>query len=376
MIRKAFRTACMFCMVMLIWAPGFSQQWGREPVGESGYIDWSEMRAYATGVGIAPGGDSSESHRRILANRAAIVVAKRNLLEVVRGVRIDSDTVVENFMIKSDIISSKVNAVLEGASVEEGQHQRDGSCVVRVSVPLTGKLGEAVFVGGGLPAQTMEGAEDLLRRIKALEKRMGDLERKLSSQHKISMEQRHLLDLCFRMIAYLRETAAQGLHPVAYGGSEGLERLEKEQARLSREVRALAERLDRLEGRTGKTEPETRTAEKPKILHTGLVVDARGLGFRPCLVPEIYGRDTILYPRSDVDFEQAITAGYVRYYSNLGQAQRSASMGRLPYTVKAKRLYRNKKGCLDLEVKDAQYLESVLAQEGNFLRACKVIIVF
>jgi hypothetical protein len=51
-------------------------------------------------------------------------------------------------------------------------------------------------------------------------------------------------------------------------------------------------------------------------------------------------------------------------------------MGRLPYTVKAKALYRNKKGCLDLQEKDAQYLESVLAREENFLKACKVVIVF
>lgn len=376
MIRNALRTACMFCILILVGSPGFSQQWAREPVGESGYIDWSEMKAYATGVGIAPAGLSSESQGRILANRAAIVVAKRNLLEVVKGVRIDSDTLVENFMIKSDAISSRVTGILEGADVEEGIYQRDGSCLVRVSIPLTGKFGEAVFSREKGPALPPEGAGDLLKRIADLEKRVGILEMRLSSQRKISAEQQRLLDLCIRMIAYIRETSGQGLHAVAYGAGEGLEGLEKEQARLSLEIKALAERLARLEERLGKTEPAAKRAVEEKILHTGLVVDARGFGFRPCLVPEIYGKGAILYPRRDVDLEQAITAGYVRYYNNLGQAQRSAIMGNLPYTVKAKGLYGNKKGSLDLEERDAQYLESVLAREGNFLKACKVVIVF
>jgi hypothetical protein len=366
----------MFLAVFLMAATAArAQDWAREPVGEGGYIDWSEMKAYATGVGIAPP-NTAEGQRRILANRAAIVVARRNLLEVVKGVRIDSETRVENFIVRSDAISSRVNGALEGADVQEGIYQRDGSCLVRVSVPLAGKLVEALFSAERGAAGVREGAKGLQERIEALEKRVAVLEMRVSSQKQISADQQRLIDLCLRMIAYLREMSDYGLQAVANQKGDGLGRLEKEQARLSSEIQALSSRLVRLEAQFAKTGPAPKAPAVQKAPHTGLVVDARGLGFRPCLKPAIYGKGKILYPRGDVDLNEAITGGYVRYYHNLGQAQISSTVGTLPYTAKAVGLYADKKGNLELEDKDTQYLESALEQEENFLKSCKVVIVF
>ncbi len=55
----------------------------------SGSINWSQGVVYATGYGTARP-DTSAAQKRILSERAAVVDAQRNLLEMTQGVRITS----------------------------------------------------------------------------------------------------------------------------------------------------------------------------------------------------------------------------------------------------------------------------------------------
>lgn len=74
---------------------------------------------------------------KVLARRAAVTDAQRNLLESVKGVAVDSDTTVENFMLKSDIIHTKVNGIITGARVISEESQ-DGVYRVTMAVPVYG----------------------------------------------------------------------------------------------------------------------------------------------------------------------------------------------------------------------------------------------
>lgn len=75
---------------------------------------------------------------KVLARRAAVVDAQRNLLESVKGVAVDSETTVENFMLKSDIIHTKVNGIITGARVVSEEMQPDGVYKVTMAVPVYG----------------------------------------------------------------------------------------------------------------------------------------------------------------------------------------------------------------------------------------------
>lgn len=75
---------------------------------------------------------------KVLARRAAVTDAQRNLLESVKGVAVDSDTTVENFMLKSDIIHTKVNGIITGARVISEEVQSDGVYKVTMAVPVYG----------------------------------------------------------------------------------------------------------------------------------------------------------------------------------------------------------------------------------------------
>jgi len=60
-----------------------------EKIGDYGYIDWLNQKVYAKGLGIAPKNKRNSTQANALAYRAAVVVAQRNLLEVIKGVHID-----------------------------------------------------------------------------------------------------------------------------------------------------------------------------------------------------------------------------------------------------------------------------------------------
>ena len=109
--------------------------------------------------------------------------------------------------------------------------------------------------------------------------------------------------------------------------------------------------------------------------YTGLVIDARNTGFRPCLKPEISGRGQVLYPGNYINQEKAIRSGYVRYYRNLARAQKSARVGSLPLTIKATGTVQEKRG-LSISTADSQALSRMSADPDGFLANCQVIIVF
>ncbi len=81
----------------------------------SGEIDWSGNTVRATGTGVLDPNNPNIAQARLMAERAAVVVAQRNLLETVQGVRVDSETRVENFMTDYDVIYTRVEGLVKNA---------------------------------------------------------------------------------------------------------------------------------------------------------------------------------------------------------------------------------------------------------------------
>lgn len=92
----------------------------------------------AKGMGIADGERfPMEVQARMMSRRAALVDAQRNLLEITNGVRITSGTTVENMMVTSDKVGTRVKGVLEGAFiVDEKTYEDSGSWVSEVELAL------------------------------------------------------------------------------------------------------------------------------------------------------------------------------------------------------------------------------------------------
>ncbi len=117
-------------------------------VGSSGKVDWTTGVITAVGIGAPPAQPANAAQARAMAERAAQVVAYRNLLEAVKGVRLDSTTTVENFMVTSDVIRTQVSGFVQGAMVMDKKYMSDGSVEVTVGMKLTGALADSLLPKG------------------------------------------------------------------------------------------------------------------------------------------------------------------------------------------------------------------------------------
>jgi hypothetical protein len=114
-----------------------------EPAGTDGAIDWTKNVVTATGFGAPPANAVNAAQARAMAERAAFLVATRNLLETIKGIRVDSATLVENMMVSSDVIKTEVSGFVQGAQIIKKQVSPDGSVMVTVAMKLTGDFSNA-----------------------------------------------------------------------------------------------------------------------------------------------------------------------------------------------------------------------------------------
>jgi len=94
--------------------------------------------ASAIGIGAPPAKPINMAQARAMAKRAAVIVARRNLLEIIKGVRIDSVTLIKDFVVKSDIINNQIDGYLERSQVVDIAYMSDGSVEATVAMNLRG----------------------------------------------------------------------------------------------------------------------------------------------------------------------------------------------------------------------------------------------
>lgn len=108
--------------------------------GSKGVVNWEKGAAadiVVWGIGLPPANMPIE-RGRILAERAAIVDGYRQLAETINGVQIDSETTIKDLAVESDVVRASVSALVKGALVVEKQTNDDGSCRVKMTIPVYG----------------------------------------------------------------------------------------------------------------------------------------------------------------------------------------------------------------------------------------------
>lgn len=112
-----------------------------------GTVDWSTQVVRATGIG-APNPNMPLQAQRAGAVRAAKLNALRNLLEVVKGINLTSETTVENSMVTNDVIVTRIEGVIRNfTQVGEPRYFSTGDVEVVIEVPLTGDLSNVLLPG-------------------------------------------------------------------------------------------------------------------------------------------------------------------------------------------------------------------------------------
>jgi hypothetical protein len=132
-----------------------AQQSVTQAVG-NGEIDWSEQVIRATGSG-APNPDAPNiAAARLGAERAAKADALRNILEIIKGVRIDSETLVVNAMTQNDVIRTRVQGIVRGARVVNTRYLSDGAVEVSLEIRMANPAAPTDSLAATvLPPQTL-----------------------------------------------------------------------------------------------------------------------------------------------------------------------------------------------------------------------------
>lgn len=149
-MKLRFLSAAVIAGLLLLFSGmGLSQEkisaseW-TEKIGQ-GTVNWSAGYIEAVGIGAPPDRTVGKANARPMALRAAKVDAYRNLLEITKGVRVDSITTVKDFTIESDVINTQVDGLVKGGVIVDQQYMSDGTVEVRIRMPLYGNLAQVVI---------------------------------------------------------------------------------------------------------------------------------------------------------------------------------------------------------------------------------------
>lgn len=109
-----------------------------------------------TGVGTIPENAETAAQGKAMGRRGALVDAYRNLAETVKGLSLTSETKVENLMVKSDKINTKVQAIVKGAQVVDERYLPGGMIEIDLFIDEAG-MKEIIRLSEQLDAENGDG---------------------------------------------------------------------------------------------------------------------------------------------------------------------------------------------------------------------------
>lgn len=110
----------------------------------NGSINWTEQYIEAKGYSVIDNQRFPNPARaKLMAQRGAVVDAQRNLLEIIKGVNITSETTVQDMITSKDYIYSRIDGIIKGAQQVGEPVEKNGIIEVTMRVPIYSKNGLA-----------------------------------------------------------------------------------------------------------------------------------------------------------------------------------------------------------------------------------------
>jgi len=149
-ITKRFRWLIAFCLLSLP-AVVVAQEAGVTEGDlklDHGQVNWTERTITATGSGAPDLKAQNVAVARLGAERVAKLDALRNILETLKGVRLNSDVTVKNEMLTSSKMRSKIEGIARRFKVLKTKYYSDGGVDVTVQMSLDGQVASTLLDSG------------------------------------------------------------------------------------------------------------------------------------------------------------------------------------------------------------------------------------
>lgn len=299
----------------------------------SSKMNWSSGMVTAEGFGVAPE-NKREQVGRLLACRAAVTDAQRNLLEATEGVKVTVDTSISKMASQYDTVKSAVEGVVKGASIIERTLVDDVTCKVTMGI----------FVGGKLTASVYQ--------------------QSITNDTQLG----HLWDM------FWQGELAFGMLSTAHAQTPDSASLTSTApVAINSEFERLDQRVSKLESSLLTINPalaDAKTENQP----TGLIIDVRGHKFLPSMTPELRKPNgTVLYPSIE-DKESLVASGKLLslFSRSLEFAMNHPIVGDKPLLIKAS-VDNKQPSNIRLTANNALRLSELAGQQ--FFETPKIIIV-
>jgi hypothetical protein len=324
-------------------APLLAQQRGEvvEPVG-NGAINWTQGVISAKGSGAPPKGVTNIAQARLMAVRAAKADALRNLLETVKGVRVDSETTVESFTTKSDRVLTRVSGIVIGARLVETKYLSDGAVQVKMSINMTGEL-LAIML------QELPPLSQPLMPAPPLPKPLPIPAQPSSGPPPVQKP---------------------APPPPAQKGNVQLPPVTEPRGTPPPSIETKAQTPTKTPARAEDN------LDLKKLNYTGLIIDARRLGLRPALVPKVLNeKGELVYSSKSVGQQDIIRMGLVGYAKDVNAAARNQRVTADPVVVNGISATGEKKTDVVVSNRDAQLILTTAPYTG-YLKNGRVMVVY
>lgn len=148
--RWAWGPLCLAIVCLATPALAASEPAGQltEQITPNGSVNWTTGVATATGLGVPPRNAVSPMQSKEMTRAAAWSVALRNLLEVVKGIQIDSHTTVQNYVTTNTEVLTRVEGLVQGAKLVGERELPTGEFETTVQIKLAGQFAESVLPKG------------------------------------------------------------------------------------------------------------------------------------------------------------------------------------------------------------------------------------
>jgi hypothetical protein len=291
----------------------------------SGSINWSQGVVYAIGYGTARP-DASPAQKRILSERAAVVDAQRNLLEMTQSVRITSVLTTDQAMNESREIATRIEGIIKGARVTKRHYQNDVATIT-MAMPLAGRFLHTLLP----PGQALGQSRQAVPVVQI-------------SQYEIHHGLRRASQAGKDLLALLIPKASAAPALIIRDANE------------ARAYRKLLQWMRQASPSDIDTALITAISSyENNSQFSGLLIDASAVpNFELAPVPKIRDQEgNVLYPSENTSYDDIINKRGVTYDFDLEDAIRNQRIATTPFIIKAMSTFKHLSSDLFINTKDA-----------------------